>query len=441
MKITANQNIKPLTCKRNSDGELTVGGCRISDLIKEFGSPLYIYDYETIKSITSDYKEAFKDTDVHMMFASKAFMTKAICKIMQNEGFGLDCVSSGELFTAYSAGFDMKNIIFNGNNKTEDEIQKALKWGVELFSVDNFLEAELLNNICVKNNKQVNILLRITPGIECHTHEYIQTGQNDSKFGFDLTQIDDIVYLIKNKYKNLNLKGLHAHLGSQIFETQVYNDAVKVFFKEAKKIQDKYNIVSDTFNIGGGAGIKYVEDDTPVSIYEIADVIKKAIEKYSKEYGIKNIHLYMEPGRCIVGTAGITVYTAGSYKQVPNGKKYISVDGGMADNIRPALYQAEYTAEIVNKKDTTKEETVTIAGKYCESGDILLKETKLSKIEPNDLICFYDTGAYCYSMSSNYNRVLKPAVVLVKDGQAQIMVQRQTFEQLIESDCIPEMLE
>lgn len=439
MNNTANQSVRPKTCKRNNNGILEVGGIEIPELVKKFGSPLYIYDFETIDSITKDFKKAFEGRDIHMMYAAKAFMTKAICKIMQKENFGLDCVSAGELYTAHSADFDMKNIVFNGNNKTCEELRIAIDFGVQLFSVDNFTEAKNLDKVAKEKNVKVNILLRITPGIECHTHEYIQTGNIDSKFGFDLSQIDEIVSLVVNEYKNLNLVGLHAHLGSQIFETQVYHDAVEVMMREAKLIKDKFGLNLDTFNIGGGAGIKYVESDEPISIYEIADVVKNSFDENCAKYGIEKPHLYIEPGRCIVGTAGITVYTVGSYKNVPNGKKYVALDGGMADNIRPALYEAEYTAEKVSDIDVEKE-TVTLAGRYCESGDILIKNVEMPKLQEGDLVCLYDTGAYCYSMSSNYNRTLKPSVVLVKDGKAQIMVKRQTFEELVENDEIPEML-
>lgn len=439
MNNTANQSVRPKTCKRNNNGILEVGGIEIPELVKKFGSPLYIYDFETIDSITKDFKKAFEGRDIHMMYAAKAFMTKAICKIMQKENFGLDCVSAGELYTAHSADFDMKNIVFNGNNKTCEELRIAIDFGVQLFSVDNFTEAKNLDKVAKEKNVKVNILLRITPGIECHTHEYIQTGNIDSKFGFDLSQIDEIVSLVVNDYKNLNLVGLHAHLGSQIFETQVYHDAVEVMMREAKLIKDKFGLNLDTFNIGGGAGIKYVESDEPISIYEIADVVKNSFDENCAKYGIEKPHLYIEPGRCIVGTAGITVYTVGSYKNVPNGKKYVALDGGMADNIRPALYEAEYTAEKVSDIDVEKE-TVTLAGRYCESGDILIKNVEMPKLQEGDLVCLYDTGAYCYSMSSNYNRTLKPSVVLVKDGNAQIMVKRQTFEELVENDEIPEML-
>ena len=440
MSFTANQSIKPVTYKRNDNNEMEIGGCSIKNLINQFGSPLYIYDYDTILSIINDYKQAFEGTSVHMMYASKAFMTQSICQIMKKEGFGLDCVSSGEIYTAYSTGFDMKKIVFNGNNKTIDELKYALDKGVGLFSVDNFLEAKRLDNLCRQQNITVNILLRITPGIECHTHEYIQTGHLDCKFGFDLTQIDEIVNLIKNEYQNLKLIGLHAHLGSQIFETDVYRDAIKIIMQEARRIKDSHNLTLNTFNIGGGVGVKYTNSDNPPSIYEIADVIKNALKKYSQQFQIEAPQLFIEPGRSIICTSGVTVYTVGSTKQVPNGNKYVSVDGGMADNIRPALYDAEYVAEVVNDKTNVENEIVTIAGRYCESGDILIKGVNLPKLFEGDLLCIYNTGAYCYSMASNYNRVLKPAAVIVKDGVAQLIIKRQTFEQLVESDCIAEIL-
>lgn len=440
MQKTPNQFVKPVTWKRNEKGNIEIGGCDLEQLIDEYGSPLYVYDEATIRAVTKSFKEAFKDTDIHMMFAAKAFMTQAMCRIMQQEGFGLDCVSEGEIYTAKTAGFDMQNVVFNGNNKSYEEIVFAIDSKVGLFSVDNFTEAKMLNSISAAKGKITDILLRITPGIECHTHEYIQTGQIDSKFGFDLTQIDEIISLIKDEYKNLNLIGLHAHLGSQIFQKDLYADAVEIMMREAKRIKDAYDINLTTFNIGGGAGIKYVEEDEPLSLFEIADTVKESLKLNSEKYGISNPHLYIEPGRCIVCTAGVTVYTTGSSKNVPNGKKYVAVDGGMADNIRPALYDAKYTVETVQNKDGEPLEEVTVAGRFCESGDILAKNVKLPKLYEGDLICFYDTGAYCYSMSSNYNRVLKPAAVIVKDGKSAIIINRQTLDNIIENDCIPEIL-
>ena len=438
---TANQDIRPITRNINEKGNIEIGGCDLVELANTYGTPLYIYDEATIRSITKSYKDAFKDyPNIKMMFASKAFMTKAICKIMEQEGFGLDLCSGGEIYTAKSSGFDMSKTMFNGNNKTYDEIEMALSYGIGTVSVDNFFELALLNNIAEAKNKTVRILLRITPGIECHTHEYIQTGHLDSKFGFDLTQLDEAIELIKEEYTNLNLVGLHAHIGSQIFETKVYYDEVDVIFNEIKRIKDKHGIILTEVNLGGGLGIKYTEEDTPISIYEIAETIKKSIKIHAEKYGINEPNIFIEPGRSIVGTAGVTIYTAGSSKQVPNGRRYQAVDGGMSDNARPSLYQAVYTVEIANKPNETETEIVTISGKHCESGDILAKDINLPIIEEGDVICFYNTGAYGYSMSSNYNRVLKPAAVLVNNGKSDIIINRQTYEQLCESDVIPDRL-
>ena len=438
---TANQNIKPITTKINENGNIEIGGCDLVELANKYNTPLYVFDEATIRSMTQSYKKAFEEyPNIKMMFAAKAFMTKAICRIMQQEGFGLDLCSGGEIYTAKSSGFDMSKTLFNGNNKSYDELNYALSCGIQTISVDNFFELALLNDIAKSQNKTINILLRITPGIECHTHEYIQTGHLDSKFGFDLTQLDEAIELIRDEYSNINLIGLHAHIGSQIFEKQVYFDEVGVIFKEIKRIKDKYNIYLHTINLGGGLGIKYTENDATISVYEIAETIISSIKEHSKKYEIEEPTVYIEPGRSIVGTAGVTLYTAGSSKQVPNGRKYQAVDGGMSDNARPSLYQAKYTVEIANNPKGIADEKVTIAGKHCESGDILAKDIMLPEIEEGDTICFYTTGAYGYSMSSNYNRVLKAAAVLVNNGKSDIIINRQTYEQLCESDVIPERL-
>lgn len=438
---TANQNIKPITTKINTQGNIEIGGCDLVELANKYGTPLYVYDEATIRSMTNSYKDAFKSyPKMRMMFAAKAFMTKAICRIMQQEGFGLDLCSGGEIYTAKSAGFDMSKTLFNGNNKSYDELNMALEFGVGTISVDNFFELALLNNIAESQNKKVRILLRITPGIECHTHEYIQTGHLDSKFGFDLTVIDEAIDLILDEYKNLNLVGLHAHIGSQIFEKKVYFDEVDVIFKEIKRIKDKYNIELSEINLGGGLGIKYTDKDAPISVYEIAETIITSIEEHAKKYEIEAPYVFIEPGRSIVGTSGVTLYTAGSSKQVPHGRRYQAVDGGMSDNVRPSMYQAQYTVEVANKPDEKECEKVTISGKHCESGDILVKDVNLPVIEEGDVICFYDTGAYGYSMSSNYNRVLKPAAVLVNNGKSDIIINRQTYEELCASDVIPDRL-
>ena len=439
--MSINQKIKPASTTINANGNLEIGGCDLVELANEYSTPLYIMDEATLRGVAREYKKAFSRLEnVIMMFASKALMVSAIAKILSQEGFGFDVVSSGELYTIKNANADMKNVTFNGNNKTYDELEMALDLGVGRISADNFLELALLNEIAKSKNIKQKILLRITPGIECHTHEYIQTGHLDSKFGFDLTQIDSAIELIKDEYKSLNLKGLHAHIGSQIFETQVYKDEVDILFEQMIRINKKFALNIDELNLGGGLGVKYTDTDHPPSTFEIADIIINALEENIKKYGIEPPVIYLEPGRSIVCTAGVTLYTIGSSKQVPHGTKYVSVDGGMADNPRPSMYQAKYTARIANKPDAAPLETVTIAGRYCESGDILIKDISLPHPEEGDILCVYDTGAYNYSMSSNYNRVPKPAMVLVNNGSADIIIERETLQDLIRNDRIPKRL-
>lgn len=437
MPNTINQNIKPFNTKRNQQGNLEISGCDTVSLAKKYGTPLYVMDEVTLRKIAREYKDAFSSyKKVNMMFASKALMTSQIAKILHEEGFGFDVVSGGEIFTVHNANVDMNYATFNGNNKTYDEIELALNLNVGRISVDNFYEIKLLDEIAKKKNKIQKILLRITPGIECHTHEYIQTGHLDSKFGFDLTQIDEAINIIKNECKNLEIKGLHAHIGSQIFETQVYYDEIGVLIKELKRINEVHNLNLDEMNIGGGLGITYTSEDCPPSVYELADVILKSTKENCAKYNFDEPVLYIEPGRSIVGTSGVTLYTIGSYKQVPKGRKYIAVDGGMADNPRPSMYGAKYLAEIANKKENETFEKVTVAGRFCESGDILIKDIELNSPETGDILCIYNTGAYGYSMSSNYNRVLKPAMVLVNCGQSDIIIKRETYEQLVQNDVL-----
>ena len=438
---TANQSIKPITTKINDKGHIEIGGCDTVELAEKYGTPLYVYDEETIRTMARQYKEAFKDyPKVSMLYASKAFMTKAVVRILDEEGFGFDLVSGGEIYTAHTAGADMKKCLFNGNNKSYDELEMAINVGIGLISVDNFLELALLNNAAKAAGKSVDILLRVTPGIECHTHEYIQTGHLDSKFGFDLTQVDEAVELIKDEHKNLNLVGLHAHIGSQIFETQIYYDEVDVLLKEMARIKEKFGINLTHINLGGGLGIKYTDSDCPPSVYEIAEKILTSIKDNAKKYNMQEPEIHIEPGRSIIGTSGVTLYTAGSSKQVPKGRKYVAVDGGMADNPRPSLYQAVYTADVANKANLEPEEKVTIAGRFCESGDILINEISLPELEEGDILCFYNTGAYGYSMSSNYNRVLKPAAVLVNNSQSDIIIDRESYEHLVSLDVIPDRI-
>lgn len=437
--MSTNQLLKPITLKREKN--LTIGGCDMVDLAQKYGTPLYVVDEQTIRSICKDYKKAFsKYEKTNMMYASKALCNSAVSRIIASEGFGFDAVSGGEIYTLYKAGIDMSKVLFNGNNKTPEEIELAIKYGVGRFSIDNFHEVNLISEISKKYNKTVNALLRITPGIECHTHKYIQTGQLDCKFGFDLSQIDSIIEHILNIDKNINIRGLHAHIGSQIFETKCYYDEVEVLVKEISRIEEKFGIKLDEMNIGGGLGVKYIESDNPPSVQEIADVIIKSLTENIEKYKINKPTIYLEPGRSIISTSGVTLYTVGSSKQVPNMTKYISVDGGMADNPRPSMYQAEYLAELVTSHSERDTEVVTIAGKFCESGDILINGIELPSLNAGDVLCVYNTGAYNYSMASNYNRAVKPAMVLVNNCQSDIIVYRETLEDLVSHDVIPDRL-
>ncbi len=431
--MSTNQSIKPISTIWENN--LKIGGCDTVELAKKYGTPLYVIDEESLRTICREYKESFKKySNVKLMYASKALSNLAIAKILDQEGFGFDTVSAGEIYTVFKSGADMSKVLFNGNNKSAKEIELALDLKVGRFSVDNFYEAELLNKIASERNLVADVLLRITPGIECHTHDYIQTGQIDSKFGFDLTQIDEIVNLIKKSYKNLSLRGLHAHIGSQIFELQSYVDEVTVLVKELDRINNTYNLNLDELNIGGGLGVKYTELDNPPSVYELANAIGEVLGNSTQ-----NLTFYLEPGRSIISTSGVTLYTIGSSKQVPNGRKYVAIDGGMADNPRPSMYQALYSAEVCNHKNP-EQEMVTIAGRFCESGDILIENAILPKLSVGDILCVYNTGAYNYSMSSNYNRVEKPAMVLVNSGQSDMIVSRESLEDLIVRESIPDRL-
>ncbi len=438
---STNQFLKPITLKTNANGNLEVGGCDVVELAEKYGTPLYVIDEATLRGICKDYKKAFSGYEkINMMFASKSLCTMATSAILAQEGFGFDVVSAGEIYTVYKAGVDMSKVLFNGNNKSFDELTLALELGVGRISVDNFFELALFDEIAKSQNKTVDILLRITPGIECHTHEYIQTGHLDSKFGFDLTQIDEAVELILNNYTNLRLHGLHAHIGSQIFETKVYHDEIEILIKEIARLDEKFGLKLDEINVGGGLGVKYTEEDLPPSTFEIAEVIINSLNENIKKYGIEPPALFLEPGRSIISTAGITLYTIGSSKQVPHGKKYVAVDGGMADNPRPSMYQANYSAEIANKKESATLQTVTIAGRFCESGDILIKDINLPEPVEGDILCVYNTGAYNYSMASNYNRVQKPQMVIVNNSKSDIIINRETLEDLISHDIVPDRL-
>ncbi|MBI1858819.1 MAG: diaminopimelate decarboxylase [Candidatus Melainabacteria bacterium] len=424
----------PITSEVSKKGELMVGGCNTIELAKQYGTPLYVIDKETFASKCNEYLTGFDSLYKNslILYAGKAFANKAIFSIANELGLGLDVVSGGELYLALKTNFNKENIFFHGNNKQKDELELAIKNKIGRIVVDNYHELTLINELSQKYNQKTNILIRLTPGIECHTHEYIKTGHLDSKFGFDLDERDTLLSLIKNKLQNISLKGFHAHIGSQIFEINSFTDTISILLDEFKYAKSKFNFTFTELNIGGGIGISYTNEDDPFKIFDWIEKVAKTIKLKCKEFDLEEPKLICEPGRSLIANSGITLYSVGSSKQVPNGRKYIAVDGGMADNPRPITYQAKYHAVAANKINEKDEELVTLAGRYCESGDILIKDIKLPKLNPGDIIAVLGTGAYNYSMASNYNMVPRPACVLVSKGKSEIIIARETYEDLIQ---------
>ena len=421
------------------DNQLTIGGAKASDLVKEYGSPLYVFDEELIREYCRDYRNYFRceENNNRVAFAGKAFLTVQMCKLLKEENMSLDVVSGGELYTAYKAGFPLERVMFHGNNKTLDEIELGVKLGVGNFVVDNHYEMEVLNDIAKSYGKTQNIYLRITPGIEAHTHDYIKTGQIDSKFGFAPvgTVIEDAVEKAIN-LENINLVGIHCHIGSQIFELQPYEDAVEVMLDLVKKIQENHGYFIKEVDFGGGFCIYYNKGDKPRTTREYCETIINKVDEVCRRTGQERPILTIEPGRSIVANAGSTLYTVGSVKEIPGVRTYVAVDGGMTDNIRPALYNAAYECVIANRVNSECGQTVTIAGKCCESGDILLENVELPEVTSGDILAILTTGAYGYSMSSNYNRIPKPAVVMIRDGQARLVCKRESYEDIIRNDVL-----
>jgi len=426
----------------NSKGHLEIGGCDAVKLAKKFGTPLYVMDEEIIRQNCRSYYNSFtKKYNAEVIYAGKAFLTLAMCRIIDEEGLSLDVVSGGELYTALQAGFPADRIYFNGNNKSIEELEMAINAGIKRIIVDNFYELELLDILTINLNKKVEVLLRICPGIEAHTHEYIKTGQIDNKFGFTLSngQAEKAVKTAL-EIPNIELKGLHCHIGSQIFEMDSFAYTVNVMLNFIKYLKDTLDWEAEELNLGGGLGIYYTSEDSPKSIEEYADVVMTKVSSISGKLGLKPPKILVEPGRSIVGNAGVTLYTLGSIKNIPGIRKYVSVDGGMNDHPRTALYGAKYEALVANKASLPPEEVVSIAGKCCESGDMIIWDINLPKIEPGDILAVFCTGAYHYSMSSNYNRLPRPAVILVNNGKADIIVKGESYEDLIRNDIIPTRL-
>ncbi len=419
-------------------GRLFIEDCDAVELAKEYGTPLYVMNESLIRDNCKRYKKFFADNfsvESFPCYASKALSCLEIYRIMKEEGMGVDVVSGGELYTALNAGFPAEKIFFHGNNKTQQELRMAVKYGVGRIIVDNLTELEVINSIAAEMNSNVNIGFRIKPGIDAHTHDYIRTGQIDSKFGFALEngEAKEAVRLALD-CSNVNLCQVHCHIGSQIFDTEPFADAVKVMLSFIAEIKNEFNFVINELNIGGGLGAKYTDKDTPLAIEDYLAPVAESFHSTCAELGISEPSFHIEPGRSIVGESGTTLYTIGNVKEIENVRTYVSVDGGMCDNIRYALYKAEYTVLNASKSEGEVLKNVTVAGKCCESGDLLQEGVDIIDPKPGDILAVLTTGAYNYSMASNYNRILRPAIVMVKNGKSRIVVQRETYADIISND-------
>ena len=435
------------TLRVNEQGHLEIGGADAVALAKSFGTPLYVMDEQYIRDMCSVYRDTIQeeyDGNGLVLYASKAFSCLAIYKIADSEHIGVDAVSAGELYTAFKAGFPAEKIYLHGNNKLPYELEFALDHKVGTIVVDAYSELDMIDQMCAERGMVQNILLRINPGVEAHTHRFIQTAKTDSKFGFSVADgtAEKITQYALTK-KHVHLAGYHCHIGSQIFVKQSFLLAVDKMMAFIAEIGKKYSFETEVLNLGGGYGIWYTDEDAKFSCADYADYLKAIIRELkakSQEYGVRSPFLVVEPGRSIVGEAGVTLYTVGAIKEIPGIKKYVAVDGGMFDNPRYALYQAKYTAILANRAAEKPTEVVSVAGKCCESGDLVCADVSLPKAESGDILAVLSTGAYNYSMASNYNRNFIPPVVLVKDGKAEYIVKPQTFEDLVRNDVIPDRL-
>ncbi|ANZ61229.1 diaminopimelate decarboxylase [Secundilactobacillus paracollinoides] len=421
----------------NDAGHLTIGGVDALKLAQQYQTPLAVYDVSKIRDQIRRFKSVFEDNgvDYAVTYASKAFATIAMYQVVDQEGAHIDVVSGGELYTALQAHFPAANISFHGNNKSYDELEMAIENHVGTIVLDNFHEIEQLSDVLEKHDASVQVMMRITPGISAHTHEYIQTGQEDSKFGFDLkTGLADKALQQVLANKRMNMIGIHAHIGSQIFELNGFQMAAEKLVDIAAEWHTKCGYQPQVINVGGGFGIRYTKDDNPLAPEAFVDAIVKTIKQSAADKGLTMPAVWIEPGRSIAGPAGYTLYTVGGRKDVDGLTSYLTVDGGMGDNIRPALYQAEYEAVLASDPFAKTTETVHLAGKYCESGDILIDQAHLPATKPGDVLAMLDTGAYGYSMASNYNRNGRPAVVFVENGKSQVVVKRESYADMTRLD-------
>jgi diaminopimelate decarboxylase (EC 4.1.1.20) len=422
----------------NEKGNLTIGGYDTTEIAAEFGTPVYVMDEETVRKNCRLYKQSIDNYyggNGLPLYASKALSCKEMCRIAASEGLGLDVVSGGELYTAMEAGFPADKIYFHGNSKTREEIEYAVDCKIGCFVVDNIDELILLNKICDEKGTKQDIMLRLKPGIDAHTHDFIRTGQIDSKFGFAI-ETGEADQAVKKalEYKNLNLVGVHCHIGSQIFEVEPFELAAQVMINFMADMKEKYHVVLSRLNLGGGFGIKYIPENKPIKYDKYMEKVSETVRKACEERGLDLPYILLEPGRSLVGEAGITLYRICSVKTIPGVRTYVLTDGGMGDNPRYALYQAEYDAVIANKANEERTVKVTIGGRYCESGDLIQENLMIQQPETGDLLAVFGTGAYNYSMASNYNRVPRPPIVMITDGKPRVIVRRETYADIVNCD-------
>lgn len=427
----------PIGTEIDHDGHLVIGGCDTVELASRFGTPLYVFDEGTLRARCREFRDEFtrRLPQSLAVYASKAFINKALVSILASEGLGLDVVSGGELAVARSVKFPARNIYFHGNNKTGAELEQAVAYGIGRVVVDGFSELALLEQVAASRGAIQDIMLRISPGVDAHTHASITTGILDSKFGFPLQngQAEEAVKLALS-LPHLRLVGLHCHIGSQVFEVEPYLEAIQVMLQFAAEMLRKHGFEMQEFSPGGGFAVQYVPGPAAPAVSVYADAIATKLTSVCSELKLKVPRLTVEPGRAIVGRAGVALYSVGSIKDIPGVRKYVSVDGGMGDNIRPAIYDAKYEAMLANKAGAATAQKVTISGRFCESGDVLVKDVSLPQVATGDIVAIPVSGAYCPSMASNYNAVPRPAIVLVKDGQARVIRRRETYEDLMAMD-------
>lgn len=432
----------------NAQGHLEIAGCDTVELAQEFGTPLYVMDEGQIRDNCRRYKAAFEARypKNEISFASKAFLTTAICKVVEQEGLSLDVASAGELYTAIKAGYPMKRILLHGNNKTAEELEMALDYGIGHVVVDSLPELRTLAARAKAKGKVQPILIRVTPGIDPHTHRRIRTGQEDSKFGLSVASgaALEAVTEALGAAPHLKITGLHCHIGSQLLDATTHEQAIDIMVGFMRKVADTTGWMPEDLDIGGGLGIRYLESQTPPSYEDFADTIVNALTAALEKYNVPQPNLFQEPGRSLVGEAGTTLYTVGVIKKVlipeaPGERTYVSIDGGLSDNPRPQLYEAVYEVLSANHAGQPKTQTVRVAGRHCET-DILIQETQTQPLETGDILAVQSTGAYNYVMASNYNRFTKPACVFVQDGQADLVSRRETLDDVVRLDVVPERL-